>query len=117
MNTLTKNENEAIDQRRAVTPRVDIFENNDELMLLADVPGVQKDALELRIEKNELHLEGSVAPDTNGFHDGFVYRRAFALPNGIDGEKVSAELKHGVLKLRLPKAATQRTRLVPITAA
>jgi HSP20 family molecular chaperone IbpA len=108
---------EGVDARRAVTPRVDIFENHDELLLIADLPGVKKDALDLRLEKNQLHLAGPVAKDAHGFHDGFVYRRVFALPNGIDGDKVSAELKQGVLTLRLPKSAAQRTRVVPVSAS
>jgi HSP20 family protein len=110
-------EGEVLDERRTVTPRVDIFESHDELLLHADLPGVSKDALNLRLEKNQLHLEGAVAEDEHRFHDAFVYRRVFALPNGIDVEKVNAELVAGVLTLHLPKSAAQRTRVVPIKAS
>jgi HSP20 family molecular chaperone IbpA len=109
--------NEPMEAGRAFTPRVDIFENNDELLLIADVPGLAKDALNLRLEKSELHLEGKVPAEPHGLHEAFVYRRVFALPNGIDAEKASAELKQGVLRLRMPKSAGQRARTVPVTTA
>ena len=108
--------NEA-DTRRALTPRVDVFENNDEILLIADLPGLAKETLDLKLEANQLQIEGSVPPDSEGFHGGFVYRRAFVLPNGIDAEKVHAELEQGVLKLHVPKAAGKRTRTVPIRTA
>ncbi|MCC6810092.1 MAG: Hsp20/alpha crystallin family protein [Deltaproteobacteria bacterium] len=110
-------QNEALDQRRTITPRVDIFENDEALTLLADLPGVTKDALVVRIEKDELRLEGAVEPDAHAMYGAFVYRRVFALPSGIDAEKVNAELKNGVLRLQLPKSAAKRTRVVPIKAA
>ena len=106
---------EHLNEQRSLTPRVDIFENNDEILLIADVPGVRKEDLNLRIEKHELSLEGNVPADPAGFHGAFRYQRSFSLPHGIDGERVSAELKQGTLTLKLPKAASLRTRQVQIT--
>jgi HSP20 family molecular chaperone IbpA len=105
------------DNRRALTPRVDVFENNDEILLIADLPGLAKETLDLKLEANLLQIEGTVPPDSDGFHNGFVYRRAFELPNGIDADKVQAELAQGVLTLHVPKSAAKRTRTISIKSA
>jgi HSP20 family protein len=96
-------------QLRAVAPAVDIFENEDELLLIADLPGVEKDKLSVKLERGELALEGEAAP--------FLYRRAFTLPHTIDGDRVDASLDRGVLRVTLPKAAAMKTRQVPIKLA
>lgn len=108
---------ETLDERRAFTPRVDIFESAEELVLLADLPGVANRDLNVRIEKDQLHLEGAVPADEHGVHDGFVYRRVFALPKSIDAEKVRAELKQGQLTINLPKSAGQRPRTIQVKAS
>ena len=108
---------ETLDQRRAFTPRVDIFENAEELVMLADMPGVSNRELNVRIEKDQLHMEGGVPADEHGLHDGFVYRRVFALPKSIDAEKVRAELKQGQLTINLPKSAGQRPRTIQVKAS
>ncbi len=109
-NELNKTEQENLSQgRRTLVPAVDIFENDAELLFLADVPGVRKDQLQLRLEHGELSLEAPA--------DGYVYRRAFTVPHSIDANRVSAELQHGVLRVTLPKAEAMRTRTIPIKTA
>ena len=88
---------EAVQQRPAVAPRVDIFENKDEVLLVADMPGVGKDGLNVHLDHEQLTVEGRVMTDTgNGRFLArewrpFDYRRSFLVPKGIDTEKVSAE--------------------------
>jgi HSP20 family protein len=122
MSTETKNiskrENdmpEKMAQRAAVAPAVDIFENKDELVILADLPGVTKDDLSIHFEKGHLTLEGRLK-DFGPDEEPFDYRRTFLVPQGIDAEKIGANLQHGVLRVTLPKPAALKPRQIPVRA-
>jgi HSP20 family protein len=106
---------EKMAQRASLAPAVDIFENKDELVILADLPGVTKEDLSINFDKGHLTLEGRLrdfAPD----EEPFDYRRAFAVPQGIDAEKISANLQNGVLRVVLPKPAALKPRQIPVKA-
>lgn len=99
------------------TPAVDIFETDKEITLLADMPGVQADDLNIDLRENVLTLEGDVQPPEGSDETDVIreyrtgkYYRQFTLSQVIDQPKIDAELKDGVLRLRLPKveAATPR---------
>lgn len=90
-----------------LTPAVDIYETKEGLTLIADLPGVERKRLRLDIEGGTLTVEGEGA--TAG------YRRHFALPDGLDLERVGAVLKDGVLTMTLPKAAAARPRHIEVT--
>jgi HSP20 family protein len=90
--------------RAVIRPRVDVFENDAEYLVVADLPGVAKDALDLRFEDSQLRIRGG------------EYERAFAMPDGIDAEKIGADLSAGVLRVRLPKAAEKRSRRIDVRA-
>jgi HSP20 family protein len=92
-----------------LVPAVDIYENEQELLVVADVPGVSPEGLELRIEPPELRIKGTPATD-----EGTVYFRAFRIDERIASERVSAELKDGVLTVHLPKAEKARPRKVDV---
>jgi HSP20 family molecular chaperone IbpA len=103
-----------------LTPAVDIFENEAAMTLVADLPGVPKDRLNLGIDKGVLTIEAlapTVADEGTLFREfgttGF-YRR-FQLPDTLEFDKVAADLKDGVLTVRMPKAATARPRRIEIT--
>jgi len=121
-NNLTKKEESKIEKvasRPTVTPRVDIYENNEELLLLADLPGVNEDRLRIHIDKDQLTLEGTpeAEPTTTILARewrAFDYSRSFVLPGGIDTGKISAELKDGVLRLHLPKADAVKPRRIEV---
>jgi HSP20 family protein len=103
-------------QRAAYTPVVDVFENKDELVILADLPGVAKEDLTVNFDKGQLTIEGhrkDFAPEEAPFD----YRRSFAIPPGIDAEKIVAHLQNGVLRLALPKVAAAKPRLIEVKAA
>jgi HSP20 family protein len=85
------------------TPRVDIYETDNDLTLYADVPGVRADSVDLRFERGELVLQGRVArrqppgqPLLTEYSEGDFYR-VFQIHESIDGSRVEAECKSGVL--------------------
>ena len=108
-------------ERPAVAPPVDIYENDDEVLVLADVPGVPSDGVTLSFENSQLIIEASSTPpdvDGSALFREFVdvdYRRAFQLAPGIDAGKISAEMQSGTLTIHLPKAAALKPRQIPVT--
>lgn len=110
---------EQVSQRPTVAPRVDIFENAQEFLVVADLPGVPKHKLNIKVEKDQLLLEGSRAEDAQENLLSREYRpadfaRSFVLPGGIDLDKVEALLEAGVLRLRLPKSDALKPRTIPV---
>ena len=111
------------EQQRAVLPAVDVFEDASGITLLADMPGVPKDQLELKIEGDALLIEGGVqalAPE--GLEAVYAevrvprYRRSFTLSRELDTASIEASLKDGVLTLRIPKQAHAQPRRVAVNA-
>lgn len=104
---------------RRVLPSVDIYENDDEILLLADMPGVGKEALQVRIDKDVLQLEGKKhLGEETGLLTGEVasctYARSFSVPATIDGDKISAALDRGVLTVHLPKRESVKPRQIQV---
>lgn len=96
------------DSRRKTAPTVDIYENKEEVLLIADLPGVAADTLSIKFEKDELTIAGTrpTAPDGNHLAAEFSkydFQRTFVVPQGIRPEDIHAEMAHGVLKIHLPK--------------
>jgi HSP20 family molecular chaperone IbpA len=113
-------------QQPTTRPRVDVFENAHEYLVVADVPGVAKDGLDVRFESGELRIEAHRSkPPTQEAQGSLLaeeyrigdYRRAFAMPDGIDADKIEAELAHGVLRVHLPKSAAKRPRKIAVRAS
>ena len=108
-------------QLPTVAPAVDIFENEGEILLRADMPGVLKDAISVNIDNGKMILSGvrqmqkSGAPAWREFTD-LEFRRTFSVPQSIDVNKVHAELKEGVLSLHLPKSEAAKPRQIEIKA-
>lgn len=105
------------------TPSVDIFENDKELVLLADMPGVQAKALNIDLRDNTLTLDGEVEPfEAAGEEDVLTeyemgkYYRQFSVSEVIDQEKIDAQLKDGVLRLTLPKVEKAAPRSITVQA-
>jgi HSP20 family protein len=101
------------------TPRVDILETEEELLLFADLPGVKDGDVDIRFENGELTLHARRAPGKmtgallweNQVGDFF---RAFRISEQIDASKIWAELKTGVLTLHLPKVETAKPRKITV---
>jgi HSP20 family protein len=104
-------------------PPVDVIEDATGITLFADLPGVSKDKLNLHVEGDTLSIEGDVSVEMpQGMEASYAevslprYRRVFTLSKELDAGKVSAELNHGVLKLRIPKAEHAQPRRIEIRA-
>jgi HSP20 family protein len=98
---------------RAFAPPVDVFEGEEAILVLVDVPGVTQEEVTLRLEKDELSLQAR-RPDPAGRGAGIEYRRVFAVPPDVDGEAVTADLSRGVLKLTLPRKASAKPRQIQV---
>jgi HSP20 family protein len=117
---LTKREDqspERVAEKPTITPRVDVFENKDELLLIADLPGVAEANLKIHLDDDELTIEGRPDEDraeraVQREFRAFDYRRSFVVPPGIDRSQISAELTNGVLRLHLPKSASLNPRRI-----
>ncbi len=110
-------------EQRAVLPVVDVFEDAGGITLLADMPGVPKDLLELKIEGDALLIEGGVRALTpEGLEAVYAvvrvprYRRSFTLSRELDTARIEADLKDGVLTLRIPKQAHAQPRRIAVTS-
>lgn len=104
--------------RYAVAP-VDIYEDPDALVVLADLPGVTREGLSVQVEQGVLTIEGRVARDTPGriLRREFTFVpffRQFRITEAIDTARIRAALKNGVLRLELPKAEAAKPRRVPV---
>ena len=109
------------DQQRAMVPRVDVLEDQAGITLMADLPGVSRDRLELKVEGDTLWIEGSVTTEApQGLEPSHLevrvphYRRAFTLSRELDPNGIEANLKDGVLNLRIPKQAHAQPRRIPV---
>jgi HSP20 family molecular chaperone IbpA len=105
----------------ALMPPVDVIEDSTGITLRADLPGVPKDKLKLQVEAGTLTIEGEVSiPMPQSMEATHVeigvprFRRVFTLSKELDTGKVSAEFKHGVLSLRIPKAEHAQPRRIDI---
>jgi HSP20 family protein len=120
--TMTQTANKPDEGRRdAVLPPVDVIEDATGITLFADLPGVAKEQLNLRVEADTLTIEGEVGLTTpEGLQANHAevqvprYRRVFTLSKELDAGKIAAEMNHGVLKLRIPKAEHAQPRKVQI---
>ena len=121
---LTTRKEDMLEKRQElpkVAPVVDIYENEDEILLYADMPGVTKDNVTINVDNGKLEISGARHLQTKGtgnwqeFTD-VEYRRVFAVPQSIDVSKVNAELKEGVLRLHLPKAEAAKPRTIKISS-
>jgi HSP20 family molecular chaperone IbpA len=102
------------------SPRVDIWEDDNEVRLYADLPGVAAEDLDIQFENRELRIHGKVAPrDAQGDYLYGEYgigdfHRTFAIGETVDADNISAELSHGVLTLHLPKTDAVKPRRIEV---
>jgi HSP20 family protein len=109
---------------RPVSPAVDIFEDASGISLLADMPGVSKDGLDVKLDGDTLCVEGRVEldgpPDMRALWAEVSvprFRRTFTLSRELDTGRIEANLKDGVLTLRVPKQAHAQPRRIEVSAA
>lgn len=102
-----------------MTPAVDIYENDEEILLQADMPGVVKEDISVNIDNGTLSLSGVRKLPTYGAttweeFGNLRYVRNFSVPQTIDVDRVEAELKDGILRLHLPKSEASKPRRIEI---
>lgn len=110
--------------RAYAAPRVDVHETKDAFVVVADLPGVGEEAVDVTVEKDQLTIDARVEPARRESHRLRLvespvggYRRTFALPDGIDRERIAATVKNGVLRLTLPKSEAARPRRIVVQPA
>jgi HSP20 family molecular chaperone IbpA len=120
---IVQNEAATQQQQPALAPPVDVIEDASGITLYADLPGVPRDRLDIRVEGDQLSIEGEMQlPMRDGLEGTHAeitlprYRRVFNLSRELDSEKVAAELRDGVLTLRIPKAEHAQPRRISVQA-
>ncbi|MCC7383989.1 MAG: Hsp20/alpha crystallin family protein [Deltaproteobacteria bacterium] len=122
---LTQNPTQPVARRLDETwaaPPVDIYENQDEYLLVADLPGVKENGVHIHYERGLIELEArrEEEPMTGRLVAGqdlrWGYRRSFSVPGTIDVDKINAALKSGVLFLKLPKSEAAKPKQIPVRA-
>ena len=104
-------------------PRADIFENQESIVVLADMPGVDDKSVDITLDRNILTINGFVVPEapagyTLAYSEYAIgdYRRVFTLSNEIDRERIQARVKNGVLRLTLPKSKAVQPKKIVVKA-
>jgi HSP20 family protein len=103
-------------------PAVDIYEDENQLVLSAEVPGIEEKDVEIRIEDSTLVIQGERTMEKETKEENYhrieraygSFYRSFTLPNYVDQEKIHAEHEHGVLKITMPKKPELKPRKVKI---
>ena len=125
MNSVAQRDNHqgvAQPEKRFVAPEVNIFETKDEYVLEAEMPGVNKQGLEITLEGNVLTLVGRRSDPTPAGEAVYResrpvdFRRVFEVDPAVDGDKISANLEEGVLSLTLPKSERVKPRKISVTS-
>lgn len=109
---------------KAFVPRADIYETEDSLVIVADMPGVDENSIDITLEKNVLSLKGTVEfeqPENLSLayaeYEIGDYERSFTLSDEIDRDNISATISEGVLRVFLPKAGPAKTRKISVKSA
>ena len=121
---IDETEGERTRDRKAFIPRADIYEDGDNIFIVADVPGVDENSVEITLEKSVLSIDGYVehqAPEGYALayaeYETGDYQRSFKLSNQVDLNKIEATVKDGVLRLLLPKVGPAQTKKIAVTAS
>ncbi len=113
------------EKKAALVPPVDIYENENGIVLLADMPGVSKDGLDIQVDKDVLTIKGAIAQqipeDAKPLYVEFSgpgrYERAFTIGPDVDIDKIEASMKAGVVRLFLPKAEHSKPHKIEVKVA
>ena len=119
----TQESSKAVQDRRSVAPRTNIYETETAYAVVADVPGVTEQDLEISVEKGVLRISGKPAAGPTGYrllysdYGEVDYERRFELGDRVAGEDIAAELKDGVLTVTLPKRQEAVARKIEVKVA
>jgi HSP20 family molecular chaperone IbpA len=119
--TLTRTEQTRA--KRLFRPDVDIVERKDDIIIMADMPGVDKNSVDITLENKVLTIYGKVDTEIPEKHKLYIseygigdYHRVFIINEEIDRDKIEASVKNGVLKILLPKSEALKTKKIEVTA-
>ncbi len=112
-------------QPRGFVPAVDIRETKEGYDLVADVPGLTADNIDVTVEDGVLKLKGERREETESTEDGYrrvertfgAFERSFVLPKGVSADSVVANVDHGQLRVHIPKPAEQSPKKIPVRSA
>lgn len=108
-------------ESRTAIPAIDILDRQNEILLLAEMPGVDEHGVELRLEQDTLSLDGR--PQFSSYegmklayceHEPVLYHREFTLSEGIDRDRIEARVKNGILAVCLPKRRGEQSRKITV---
>ncbi len=113
---------ERADLTRGWNPKVDVFEESDQIVMKAELPGVEKDKIAIDVNGRVLTVKGERSSDDEVKQDHYYRRersygrfeRSFSLPDGTDSEKIQAAYKDGVLTLNIPKPESSKTKQISV---
>ena len=107
--------------RRSFIPRADIYETENEIIVLTDIPGAHNKSVDITLEKNDLSINAYVEPVIPAGYELVYaeyeegdYKRSFRLSDEIDRDNIEAVVREGTLRLILPKAKAAKTRKIEI---
>jgi HSP20 family molecular chaperone IbpA len=107
--------------RRVFSPFTDIYETNQEIQLLIDLPGVKENDIDITLEKDILSIDAPVEPEQmDGYSLNYAeyavgdFHRKFRLTKTVDQNNIDASLKDGVLKITLTKASSSQTKKITV---
>jgi HSP20 family protein len=117
-----ENKEETTIPARIFVPAADIFEGENDLTVVLEIPGVEKGNVDIRVEDGVLNVQGrldltkyqGLQPLYTEYNIGH-YSRNFRLSNSVDQNKIAAEIKDGVLSLKLPKSEEAKPRTILVT--
>ncbi|MEW5803234.1 MAG: Hsp20/alpha crystallin family protein [bacterium] len=109
-------------EERYLAPPVDIYETQEGLTVVADLPGVDKDGIDIRVDDNILTIQGKTKHSAPGNPVSTEYRllhfyRQFQLGEGVDQEKITAQTRHGVLTIQLPRVEKQKPKKISVNVS
>ncbi len=103
-------------------PTVDVYEDENNIVVKADLPGVEKDHVTVDLKENVLTISGERSHENEVKEESFYrkeraygkFSRSFTLPSGVDGEKIKAEYKDGVLNIEIPKPEAEKVKKITV---
>ncbi len=120
---ITKEDMERTRERLCFVPKTDIYETEEEIVIIADVPGVDLNSVDITLENNILTINAYNNPKIpEGYelvyseYDPGDFQRSFRISNEIDGDRIEAEVTNGALRLRLPKTDSVKIKKIPVSS-
>lgn len=103
-------------------PRVEVTENDDHVNLKAELPGLEKDAIKVMVEKGVLTISGERKSEKKEDHKGYhwseishgSFSRSFTLPDNVEADKIEADYKNGILDIKLPKVEQAKPKEIEV---